>query len=314
MVFDHVVAIAEPRAGNARTGPRRPAWKRELTCPNANMNAILTSVRSDASVLSRLAEVETRLQALERQDLHRSSSTDVISQLPQPRQDLETVAGAPRPPNIHTAAGARLPAGWPRIRLNLTLPGVTYPDYLASCDAAEPLLSRQVSHAIEIPRLPLWQVKRLLDFFYAAVHQLPVYLEDLISHTPSLQYDHISEYFVALQSSPSTYTQADAIDTAELPIPQLLVLSIAAWAANGILGDMEFPDLGTVSTTCFSLALQKQWTLHSGSEANELLVPMSLTLVGGLLSIWARPFHALGILQSIDPAIRQLSLRHHGNS
>lgn len=66
----------------------------------------------------------------------------------------------------------------------------------------------------------------------------------------------------------------------------------------------------TVTAHVVAIALQKQWILIS--RPDEERVPLVLLTAYCLVYLLARPFHALGLLQAIDPVIKGHSLKQLG--
>lgn len=108
-----------------------------------------------------------------------------------------------------------------------------------------------------------------------------------------------------------------AIDYGRLSFAQLLMLSISLQAAIGYRGiedhnqrtPFDAPSrqsLMALSAHTCSLALQKLWMLQAGPT--EDLVPLVLLLAHYLADFWVRPFHARGLLRSIDPAIKHMAM------
>ena len=210
------------------------------------------------------------------------------------------------PPDLHTAAANKMLHCWPRIRLYLTLPDLNPQTYLQDTDAADRFLIEPILPQSELPRLSLWQVDRALNHFYDATLGLPIGLVQLLNTHESLGRIHIFESMAALYPPGSSSPHTISLDPHRLSVEQLLVMSMALKLGNPTALGAREADVQAASAFCFSLAMQRQWTLHANPE---ILAPLSLTMTYCLIHFWARPFHALGILRSIDSAIKQLSMR-----
>ncbi|KAL1896368.1 hypothetical protein Sste5346_004753 [Sporothrix stenoceras] len=111
--------------------------------------------------------------------------------------------------------------------------------------------------------------------------------------------------------------QQPPIDYDRMSFAQLLMLSIGIRTSMGCRG-MEVhrqrtpfdppsrQSLMALSAHTCSLALQKLWMLQAGPT--EELVPLVLLLAHYLADFWVRPFHARGLLRSIDPAIKHMAM------
>lgn len=229
-------------------------------------------------MLSRLAEVETRLASLERSD-----------------EGGTRGAVAARPPVLHTASGHQILHSWPRIRVCLTEPGLEPLGFLEAADAADPFLR-------DTPEtLRAWQLVRPAADFYGELDTLPAPLAYLFE-----VYGEFGRE--AILRELSVMEQGVVVELRGLTVAQLVVFSMALWTYGGSLGD----DGSTVSATsraafaCLKFALDKQWTLLTATRDR---VVLALALAYGLVYYWARPFHALGLLQSVISTMKRWSVR-----
>ncbi|KAH8897607.1 hypothetical protein GQ53DRAFT_817898 [Thozetella sp. PMI_491] len=188
-----------------------------------------TNLESDAAVLSRLADTELRLQAIEQQLAERELTVVTSThKLPGP---LRT------PPDLHTASACKMLRGWPRIRLCLTLADVDPTTYLATTDASDPLL---LETAEEAPSLVLWQVAQLLEQFYNNMASLPVYIIFLFQIYPPLGRDAILEGLAELHPSTDGPNHGMVLDFQRLTIAQLDILTeVDGFPSNTILHLLE---------------------------------------------------------------------------
>lgn len=204
---------------------------------------------------------------------------------------------------------------WPRIRLNLTVPGIVSTTYLAEADAEDPVLLQTPTSNRDTAQVFLWRLVELLDEFYGPrVLALPVFISELFGSCPTLDRQYIIHSLIDLHSPDGGTTFEDssvAIDLHHLSIQHLLVLSLAKWSVvdSALRSDSAAPT--PTSAVFFTLALEKQWMLLSYSD--EVRVPLVLLAAYCLFYYWARPFHALGLLQSIDSAMKCYSLRNPGD-
>ncbi|KAL1864271.1 hypothetical protein VTK73DRAFT_6002 [Phialemonium thermophilum] len=257
-----------------------------------------TNLETDVSVLSRLADAEARIQALEGGAGQNTSQRSTATPTP-------TFSA---PPQLHTAAAYKLLHCWPRIRLNLSIPGVVPETYLADYDHSDPLLLEWTTGARRaVPPLMVWQAAHAMEGFYGSTHRLPVYFSYLFDHYPPLSSDGLDRGSLARSAVEGISQRAAVVDLQLLSIPQLLVLSMAMRTVDAEPLDMDPAHMMALAEASCAMALQKQWLLRSGPD--EDLVPMLLALSYYLAYFWARPFHALGVLQSIAPAIKHMHVR-----
>lgn len=197
---------------------------------------------------------------------------------------------------------------WPRIRLNLTLPDLTPQTYLLDCDRVDPVLLASDPTPDQQPGpLMLWHVRRLIEAFYSALDTFPVYLVDLCEGYQGLWATHVLDGPLG-HIEPEGVSQHVAVaHLHSLSVQQLLVLSMALKSVDTAFLNAAPSVIAAISAASCSMALRKQWILLSGPD--EDLIPLTLALALGLVYFWARPYHALGLLQSIEPAMRHMSAR-----
>lgn len=215
-------------------------------------------------------------------------------------------------PDLHTASAQKMLHCWPRIRLNLTLPGVISTTYLSESDAADHALLDTIISSHDAPQIFLWQVADAIDHFYGtSLAELPLFILELFDICALLSRDSIMSSFTPEPLSPNNISpHTTIIDFDRLSIAQLLVLSLVK---TSVADDMvtDTSPARSISAHAFTIALQKQWVLLS--RPDEERVPLVLLTAYCLVYFWARPFHALGLLQAIDPAIKGYSLKHLGD-
>ncbi|OAA63379.1 Zn(2)-C6 fungal-type DNA-binding domain protein [Niveomyces insectorum RCEF 264] len=300
-----------------------------------------TNYESDVSVLARLTEAEARLQALEEKNRvltasllrgahlpqdedERPPSHQRPAQPPAPQQpaqfarvsdapstatakpDTETSSSAP--PNLHTAAAYKLLTCWPRLTINLTLPNLDSETYLTECDQADPTLVQPLTGPAAASdagatSLSVWQACQALDIFYrpAIYHRLPLAMTVLLDACPGLPREHMLAEFAAATAD------QNMVEYGVLSCAQLLVLSLALRTVSGVVdGEWDAPATQAAATHACRLALQNVWTLLARPAADR--VPLVLLLAYDLAYGWVRPFHARGLLQAIDPALRHMAI------
>lgn len=251
-----------------------------------------------------MAEAEARIHALEERN---GSLLHSLTQHGQVELEHDRSADFSSPPNLHTASAYKMLHCWPRIRLNLTVPNLNSQNYLAECDQADTRLV-EVNNPPDLPSLMLWQVGRALEVFYDSFSTWPVYLTDLVHSYPGLSRHHVIDSLTEHCAPEGVSQHVAIVEFHKLSVSQLLVLSMALRTIDGTSIHLDPATMVNLAAASCGTALQKQWILHSGSS--DELMPLVLTMAYCLVQFWTRPFHALGILQSIDPAIKHFALRH----
>ena len=202
-------------------------------------------------------------------------------------------------PALHTAAAYKMLNCWPRLRLQLTLPGVQAMTYLKHSDESDPSLVRPVKLTAS-PRMFYPTAVTSFKYLYDHSIELPFPLPELVRSSSQTSAEHI------LATIPGYGQHADdegEFELEELSIEHLILLSIVL-----PLSTRNHPH---VASSCFEAALQRHWTLHAKGETD--LIRVSLMIVTCLVHQWARPFHALGILQSVQAALERLWTKSHND-
>jgi len=257
----------------------------------------------DASVLARLTEVETRLQALEGQAATQASHPSQSTPGWQGGQEAEVVESISNGlvagmPDLHTASGLKMLVCWPRLRLRYNPLGVSATTYLKEAEDTD-TASRLASATDSAGRsMDGWDILQTIESFYMSnVDHLPLPMLSCFASCAGLSREHIIADLglAAAQSSP--------VDFQQLVPSVLLVLSIALRSRHNQPSSPGFDiaDGFALSDAAFSTFLQKSWTILSSSEEETLAVQ----LLGAcfMTFYWARPYHALGLLQSIRPVL-----------
>lgn len=199
---------------------------------------------------------------------------------------------------------------WPRIRLNLNLPGIQSTTYLSESDTADPTLLQTHTDDQKLPPLGIQQLLDTFDLFYARIYpDLPLFILEIFEICPALSHASVSgDLDRQCDTGDAHLLLPDNV--AQLSIPQLLILSLTS-VGCGNRTEPNSPETAPSSAFWMSTVLQKQWTLLSQPE--EERIPLLSLIAYCLVHFWARPFHALGMLQGIDSVIQIYALKTPDN-
>lgn len=205
-------------------------------------------------------------------------------------------------PDLHTASAQQMLHSWPRIRLSLTLENVEPLEYLAEADAEDLLLIQA-----KVPHLTPPQVVRALENLYDSIEALPVEIIYLFR-----SYDGLSQRRV-LNELIQMYASSDSlVGPQQLSIAQLVTISVAICSSiPTVIDGLEDNATQVLSAEYFNMALSKSWTLLTTTEDR---IALSLLMAYCLAYYWARPFHALGLLQSLHAVIGRFSFKQQNAS
>jgi hypothetical protein len=269
----------------------------ETWTPQYSYFSTSLQVFSDASILERLSHAENRI--LELEERQGRSSANVKSPVVHGWNDLDSCF--PRVPGFHTGAACKILQYWPRLRVNLTIPGANPLVYLRVADSEDQRLVRPALKDRMLMETNPSSAIEFLDGFYNSFHELPILWVDLLMASTYFSRERI---LGALHNA--SRIQGDGrpiIDLALLPIEVLLILTMSV--SSSVQPDSPGSSTNPTFDTYFTLALERMWTLYS--EPEEYSVPLLLSFVQILLHLFARPFHAFGILRAVDSMIIRIT-------
>lgn len=189
-------------------------------------------------------------------------------------------------PDLHTATAYKMINCWPRLRLRLTLPGVTAMTYMKASDESDTSLVKPSKHSI-YTRIMAHDVITSLEYFYGHLSELPFPLPELVLSSPLTS---AGQVLASLSGREQQVDDDTGIELDEHSLVVLLILSVVL-----PLSASHDPQLAKV---CFTTVMQRHWIIHAQAETNVICI--SLMIVTCLIHQWAKPFHALGILQSVQ--------------
>lgn len=168
--------------------------------------------------------------------------------------------------------------------------------HLNEIDSADPVLVSTTLHDSQAPHLPAGAILRTIEHTYRNAHELPPSLAYLFACSPNCYPEN--------GTANLTGDPAHSIKLHSLSLEQLLLLSIGL----GSLDDLPVHDrdVAALLEACFALVMQRQWLLYSKPEVQNLGILLAMAIC--LLHFWGRPYHCLGLLQSLGPLINHLAL------
>ncbi|KKA16353.1 hypothetical protein T310_10049 [Rasamsonia emersonii CBS 393.64] len=183
-----------------------------------------------------------------------------------------------------------------RLRVKLTIPDVDVLRYLKDADNQDSRFT-----GMKISPEHLAQAEMPISLILS---ELPISFVMLLRTSALSSRDRVTEEAERIENLSDLLQNKEApLRLSDLPLEILLMYTIAFRSLPAQVGSKGC----TPSEICFNLALQHLWRVHL--EADEIAVPCMLIIAHIFLYIFAKPFYALGMLQSVDPAIDRLSKR-----
>jgi hypothetical protein len=258
---------------------------------------LITQDSSDNSVLSRLLTTEARLELLEARLLAVEASS-TRNQRGQEEQ-IHRPDKLFRIPEFHHGAGHKVLQYWSRLRVQLTLSDVDVLCFLKDADNQDTRFFRIPPVDLIQTALPLSLASQCLRTWDEILSELPISFVMLLNNC-AFSRDGIARQEEML--SDRMQNRDEGMPLSDLPLDALLFYTIAFRS----LSEQPSSTLD-LSETCFTMALQHLWRVHL--EPDEIAAPLMLIVAHIFLYLFARPFHALGMIQSIDSAIDRLLKR-----
>lgn len=247
---------------------------------------------SDASVLTRLAEIEARLQAI---DQSQSDSGSVFS----PKESSSV--GLPRMPDLHTAAAHKMMQYWPRLRLKMDIPRLEPLQYLRLVDDADEFFYHLHAELSKDYTIPLSRITTALENLYDQLDQLPFVFQYLFQLCSQFSQPFIAKSLTNHQSgSPGS----KIMDIRQQSPEELLVQTVAFKYLASQRSDKSWNHKANI---CFSQALQWMWHIASRSEVQ--IIGTKLMFIIIMLYCYGRPFHAFGWLKALEVPIMSAVLQ-----
>jgi hypothetical protein len=246
-------------------------------------------------VLARLTQTEARIELLEQGRLNQAdaNTTPIVHRV------LQFSADDSRIPDLHTAAGHKILQYWPRLRVKLTIDLEPF-TFLKTADHEDTFLTSLVLDSRqEFKLLPIIQS---LDNLYENLSDLPLSFVDVLKASEYFSRDHILEPFYE-----AGRLNQPIFNLRECSIESLLVQTIAV--SHMPAGPAKLPHPSPEA--CFKMALDSFWNLSS--EPDEYAIPLTICFAQIFLYFFARPFHALGMLQGVTSAIIKFEERRSGD-
>lgn len=274
--------------------PRILSRKFRGTFPRSRATPETHVTPRDASVLSRLASVETRLETLENQ---------VTARLPKvsnsPLEDVGVTGSAL--PEFHHGANHKILQYWSRLRVQMTIPDIHVLSYLKDAEATDMCGSRSGNPEHPGALIQLSLVKQALQTLDDQLHKLPIAL-GMILTTCRIYQDKELSIGLALARGTSN-NEEPALRIWNLPTHELLLYAIAFKVASYELG-CPTSYASETAEACFSRALDRLWDifLSDDEEAMELL--LTLTILH--LDFFHQPYHALALLKITEHIMERL--------
>ncbi|KAF5529810.1 C6 zinc finger domain-containing protein [Fusarium mexicanum] len=256
-------------------------------------------------VVPRLANIEARLSSLESRSTASPVSTTSASLIPERDNGPLSIA---RLPDLHTAASHKMLDGWPRLRLHIHPLEARPLALYQAVDASDPLLTRTWGETQRLQEMPLKDILQTINQLHQRIQELPLVFTYLFTCWPEFSSDATVAPLQHLESS--LLPSPQKLSLHRLSIHQLLLLSMGL----RLLGPSQLTELSETSSLCeisFALCLERLWVLHANVDLDSLSLILTIALC--LVHLWGRPFHSLGLLQSLDSHFERLILQNAGS-
>jgi hypothetical protein len=260
---------------------------------NSYVRKAIDQVASDSSVLARLSHLEARIQAMDQ-----SHPSETISS-GTPAQEHSVISPWPKIPEFHHAAAHKMFHYWSKLRINISPQDLEPLQFFKQVDEADTFLVGSKFESSIPGTIHLTELMRAIDHLFEEIMHLPFILRHLLTYGGLSRALCIEVFKRHGPVSPGQTVILDFLDQSaeELLLQTVALKHLAAKESSTILSQKA--DLS------FRYALERMWMMQSQQSPQAL--PFKFLFVIIMLYIYGRPFHALGILQSLESLIHNSS-------
>ncbi|KAK5305153.1 hypothetical protein LTR99_004219 [Exophiala xenobiotica] len=208
-------------------------------------------------------------------------------------------------PDFHHAAAHKLFHCWPKLRISLANLDIEPVTFFKNVDDADTFSFQNAFDTTDLGEIHVSEAASSISAIFEDVSQLPFILRHLLT-TGGLTKEACLGLFNRYSDFSTGYDvllQFENQSAEELLIQTVAFKHMASTSTN-VSVDRQ-------ADLCFKFALGRMWMIQS--QQNPQTLPFKFLFVICLLSIYGRPFHALGLLQSMEPQIHNASPMMRGD-
>lgn len=216
-----------------------------------------------------------------------------------PGQEQSGMTPWPKIPEFHHAAAHKMFHYWSKLRINISPRELDPLRFFKQVDEADTFLIGSKFNTPVPGQIHPAELMRSIDSLFRDILHLPFILRHLLTYG-GLSHKLCVETFQgnALASSHST----EFLDFQHQSAEELLLQTVAL---KHLAAKETNPTLSQKADLSFRYALERMWMMQSQQSAQAL--PFKFLFVIIMLYLYGRPFHALGILQSLESLIHNSS-------
>ncbi|KAK5058967.1 hypothetical protein LTR84_011231 [Exophiala bonariae] len=265
----------------------------------------LSILDADASVLARLAILESRIQAMDQRHLSETISSSTPSRDNTLGSPQAVVTPWPKVPEFHHAAAHKMFHYWSKLRINISPPELEPLHFFKQVDDADTFLVGSKFESHISGTIYYAELMRAIDLLFEEIMHLPFILRHLLTSGGLSRNMCIDVFGAHAPAKPDPTVTLDFVDQSaeELLIQTVALKHLAAKESSVVLSQKA--DLA------FRYALERMWMMQSQQSPQAL--PFKFLFVIIMLYLYGRPFHALGILQSLESLIHNTSPSSQGD-
>ncbi len=258
----------------------------------------LTICSSNSSVLTRLSNIEARLQSIDQ-------SITVAPPAERGARGGSSDNAWPKMPDFHHASAHKLFHCWPKLRISLANLDIEPVTFFKNVDDADTFNFENNFDTTDLGGIHVSEATSSISALFENVSQLPFILRHLLT-TGGLTREVCLGLFNRYSDFSTGYDVRLQFETQSAE--ELLVQTVAFKHLSSTSMNVS---LSRQADLCFKFALGRMWMIQS--RQNPQILPFKFLFVICLLYVYGRPFHALGLLQSLEPQIHNASPMMRGD-
>ena len=215
-----------------------------------------------------------------------------------PAQEHSVITSWPKIPEFHHAAAHKMFHYWSKLRIHISPRDLEPLQFFKQVDDADTFLVGSKFDSTVPGQILLTEITYAIDHLFDDIMHLPFILRHLLTFGGLSHESCIDVFKRSRPILPGHETFHFKDQTAEELLLQTVALKHVAAKQNNLT-------LSQTADLSFRYALERMWMMQSQQSPQAL--PFKFLFVIIMLYLYGRPFHALGILQSLESLIHNSS-------
>ena len=247
----------------------------------------------------RLARLESRIQAMDQSQPSETISSGTPGRDHTAVSPHAVISPWPKIPEFHHAAAHKMFHYWSKLRINISPRDLDPLQFFKQVDDADNFLVGSKFESHVSGTIYYAELMHAVDHLFEEIMHLPFILRHLLTYgglSRNLCIDVFKKHI------PATPHHTSPLDFRDQSAEELLLQTVAL---KHLAAKESNITLSLKADLSFRYALERMWMMQSQQSPQAL--PFKFLFVIIMLYLYGRPFHALGILQSLESLIHNAS-------